>query len=424
MRHYENELFHQRLKEVATAFGTPLYVYDSQKIRQCYRHLKKSGEGKIDIFFSLKANPNVTVSTLLNDLGAGAEVCSGIELKIALLSGFLPENIIFVGPAKKTEEIIFALEQNIYAIVCESKEEVSWINALAKTRSVVANIAIRVNPAFTVRDASLKMGGVPSQFGIDQEELFQNKTYFVDQSHVNIKGIHVYNGTRILQAETFVENTKRIFELSDELAKQWEVTFSLVDIGGGIGVPYFKNEIAFDIDKLNENLKPILRTYKKEHPDQRIILESGRYLVADSGVFISRIEQIKKSRDIFFLITDGGMHCHLTAAGYGSPLKRNFPIRLLTNNKTQITNKYHITGPLCTPADTIGRAVELPEARVGDYIAIFASGAYGPTASPVLFLGHGHPREIMLKNDKAILIRERDFLDDFLRKQKQLVHSI
>lgn len=412
---YTHEINSERLMSAANTFGTPLYVYDSEKIKMCYAELKKSFEQKVDIFYSLKANPNLSISKLLNQLGAGAEVCSGVELQTALLAGYSPDKIIFVGPAKKIEEIVLALEKEIYAIVCESKEELLLINELAKTRSQVANIAIRINPAFTVRDASLKMGGVPSQFGIDQEIFFKDKSFLLNKPHLNIKGIHIFNGTRILNVETFVENTKNILLLADELEKEWGLSFDFVDIGGGIGVPYFKGESHFDLVKLKQFIFPIIEV----HQNRRIILESGRYLVADSGVFITEIKIIKESRGSQFLITDGGMNCHLTAAGYGSMLKRNFPIKLLSKNKTQIKNKYHITGPLCTPADTIGCDVDLPEAMAGDYIAIFASGAYGPTASPILFLGHGHPAEVMLGHDMHKLIRERDFAEDFLRKQKQ-----
>ncbi len=412
------EISEKTLMQIAEEAGTPLYVYARETIEKQYINLKNGLTDEVDIFYSLKANPNLAVSSLLNDMGAGAEVCSGVELEIALLAGYSPENIIFVGPAKKPEEIMRALEKRIYAIVCESKEEVTLINELAQARSEVANIAIRVNPAFTVRGASLKMGGVPSQFGIDQEELFENKKFFLEKSHIRIRGIHVFNGTRILNIETFLENTKNIFMLSDQLAEKWSVTFDCVDIGGGIGVPYFKNEKHFDIEQLKKAGRKLILSYKKDHQNVRIIMESGRYLVGDSGIFMSRIDCIKKSRGKDFLITNGGMNCHLTAAGYGSFLKRNFPLRLIAKEKSNQKKTYHITGPLCTPADTIGQDVELPEANVGDYIAVLASGAYGPTASPVLFLGHGHPAEVLFDQGEIRFIRDRDCVKDFLRKQK------
>lgn len=404
------------LLKIAHQISTPLYIYNNEEIVTNYTSLKKAFTNQVDVFYSLKANPSVAIATLFRKLGAGVEVCSLTELKIALLAGYSPQHIIFVGPAKKTDEIIFALENKIYAIVCESIDELNLINKLAETRSMVANIAIRINPAFSIRNASLKMGGVPSQFGIDQQYVFNNKKLFLEKNNINIIGIHVFSGTRILDYETFIENTKNIFALSEALSKEWSIDFQMIDIGGGIGVPYFKNEKAFDMTMLQQSINPLLRDYVKNRKI-RIILESGRYLMASAGVFISRIDYIKESQGISFLITDGGMNCHLTAAGYGSILKRNFPIRLLAESISKKKCNYHITGPLCTPADVIGRGVELPEAKVGDFIIIYTSGAYGPSASPVLFLGHGYPSEVLMDKDKILVIRERDIPDDFIRKQ-------
>jgi diaminopimelate decarboxylase len=411
--HYSIRDQNDSLRDIAEKFGTPLYIYDCMEIQKNYTELKNSCTNHVEIFYSLKANPNLAISASLKKMGAGAEVCSGFELQSALIAGYSPENILFVGPLKKPEEIIYALEKNIYAIVCESKEELIFINELAKTRRVVANVAIRINPSFAVRDASLKMGGVPSQFGIDQEDVFKNKNFFLKKKSVNIIGIHVFNGTRILQATQFYENTRRILELSDELENKWGVSFSMLDIGGGIGVPYFQNETEFDVAELKKIISPLIFNYKERH-----ILESGRYLVATAGVFVCRIGSIKVSKNVTFLITDGGMNCHLTAAGYGSVLKRNFPITLLAKSKSTKQVSYHIAGPLCTPADLIGRDVMLPEAKVGDYIVIFVSGAYGPTASPILFLGHGHPAETFIDQNEVKIIRERDIMDDVFRKQK------
>jgi len=413
---YLNEKRDSVLRKVAHQFGTPLYIYDNEEIEGNYLSLKKSFSNQVDVFYSLKANPNLAIATIFRQLGAGAEVCSLTELKIALLAGYRPRDIIFVGPAKKPEEIVCALENKIYAIACESIDEFNLINELAKTRSVVANIAIRINPAFSIRNASLKMGGVPSQFGIDQVDVFKNKKFFLEKNNINIIGIHVFSGTRILEYSTLIDNTRNIFALSDALSTDWGVHFQMVDIGGGIGVPYFKNETKFDMAMLHKSIHPLLADYSS-HRKMRVILESGRYLMASAGIFVTRIDYIKESQGVKFLITDGGMNCHLTAAGYGSLLKRNFPIKLLSESISTNNETYHITGPLCTPADVIGRAVELPEAKTGDYIAIDASGAYGPSASPVLFLGHGYPNEVLMYKDKLQLIRERDTPDDFLRKQ-------
>ena len=405
------------ISAMAQKVGTPLYIYNSAVIEKKYNLLKKCFSDNVDVFYSLKANPNKAVCARLQNLGAGAEVCSITELEIALLAGYLPQNIIYVGPVKTAETIVRLLELHIYAIICESKEEFHLINKLAEARSVVADVAIRVNPAFSVRSASLKMGGAPSQFGIDYQELLRDKMFFLTKKNINIIGLHIYNGTRILQADVIAENINKICQFSKEFMAEWKIPISMLDVGGGIGVPYFANEESCDLEKISSLVTPLLDIYRKAHPSVRIILESGRYLVAEAGVFVCQVQNVKQSHGKLFLMTDGGMHCHLTAAGYGGLIKRNFPIQLLTQSKAKKTFEYQIAGPLCTPADLIGRDVLLPKAKVGDLIVLSASGAYGPTASPVLFLGHGHPAEVLLEQDGAYLVREKDNFQDVITKQ-------
>jgi len=405
------------LAAVVKTYSTPLYVYDTHVIEKCYMTLKESLGNVPHIYYSLKANPAVAIAHVLQKLGAGVEVCSGAELELAIMAGFSPDKIIFVGPAKKTAELARAIQLRIRAIVCESEEEFLLINELAKTGSVVANVALRINPAFAVRNASLRMGGVPSQFGMDEEKIFEKRDFFMNKKHVHVIGIQVFSATRILNEDILLENTKNILALFKHLSATWKVNFSFLDIGGGFGVPYFRDEKPIHFFKLRHQLEPLLKTFKEKNPDVDLIVESGRYLVAESGVFVSRIVSIRESRGVRFLITDGGMNCHLTAAGYGSLVKRNFPIRLLGDRSSFEEYRYHITGPLCTPTDLIGRDVLLPEAKIGDCVVIESSGAYGPTASPVYFLGHGYPAEVLLQNGEALLIRQRDHFQDFLHRQ-------
>lgn len=405
-------------QEIIHAYNTPVYIYDSEKIEKNYRVLENHFSPAANIFYSIKANPNIAVAARLRALGAGAEVCSGTELEIAILAGFQPRDIIFVGPAKAARELVRAIELGIYAIVCESKQEFALINELAKTRSVIVNVAIRINPEFAVRDASLKMGGVPSQFGIDQADALAEKEYFLAAKNINLIGVHVFNGTRILSAETFIENTQNILALVDQLEEAWGIEFEMIDIGGGIGVAYFKHELEFDFHQISTENFSLLKDYKKKHPRIRLILESGRFLVASAGCFVTQVMVVKESKGKKFLITDGGMNCHLTAAGFGSIVRRNFPIKLVSETVSEKILYYHITGPLCTPADVIARNIPLPEAKEGDYIVIEASGAYGPSASPVNFLSHGHPAEVLIKNSRGYLVRERDSASDFINKQR------
>jgi len=164
----------------------------------------------------------------------------------------------------------------------------------------------------------------------------------------------------------------------------------------------------------------MINQFLKNFPETKIFLESGRYVVGNAGWFVSCVQQVKQSRGKHFLVTDGGMNCHLMAAGYGAMIQKNFPIFSVTKSNTGQSMKYHITGPLCTPADVIGKNCEIPETDIGDLIVIKESGAYGPTASPVYFLGHGYPAEILIESGIAQLIRERDSVEDLLRKQKHI----
>jgi diaminopimelate decarboxylase len=266
------------------------------------------------------------------------------------------------------------------------------------------------------------MGGKPSQFGMDEEVIFNNKNYFLTMPNIKVIGIHVYNGTRILNAETVIENTNYILNLVRCIQRNWGMQFEMVDIGGGFGIPYFDKEQELDLSVIHSELTPLIDSYISEFPGTRIILESGRYLVGKAGVFVSRIIDIKVSKGEYFAITDGGTNCHMAASGGASLIRQNFPIDIVPahfdlDDSMHSTEKYNITGPLCTPGDLIGRQVLLPKLSIGDFVCVKNSGAYGPTASPVMFLSHGFPSEVLLKNNKLHLIRDRFTEDDFMDKQ-------
>ena len=263
------------------------------------------------------------------------------------------------------------------------------------------------------------MGGVPSQFGVDLTELTIDSP-IQNFSHLKLKGIHVYNGTRILDAEGLAKNMEKIFALAERLSEDWELEFECLDLGGGFGVPYFDNEKTLDVGRLTELLVPLFQDSKQKNPQMRLIIESGRYLVAESGAFISKVCDVKQSHGEHFLVTDGGMNCHMAATGIGALLKRNFPIVTLSHPEAREIDHhipYNITGPLCTPGDLIGRDVMFPKMKVGDYVAILVAGAYGPSASPVLFLSHGHPAEVLIYKGEACLIRKKDSVSNILQNQ-------
>jgi len=410
-----------QILNAAEKIGTPFYIYDANIIKKQYQTLRSALGGYADIFYSIKANPNIAICQILKSMNAGAEVCSEYEFYAAIKAGFQSSHLIVVGPAKSEKLIRLSLIGQVYAIVCESLAEYKKISDLAAELGVMARVALRINPHFYSKTALLKMGGKPSQFGIDEDIVFKNIHYFKNMPHVKLLGIHVYNGTRILDAHTVYENTKSIFAIAREFSKAFQSELEMVDIGGGIGVPYYDNEDFFDFKKLSEWIIPELKSFTDEFKNARIILESGRLLVAEAGAFVSRVMDVKTSKQEKFIVTDGGTNCHMAAVGIGGVVKRNFPTRLVThryqNNASENLHSYHITGPLCTPGDLLSKSVLLEEAIPGDLIVIDRSGAYGPTASPVNFLSHGYPSEVLIDQENIQLIRRKDSLDDFFQNQ-------
>lgn len=403
--------------ELARRFGTPLYAYDGDELAGRLDHLLALLHPRMEIFFSLKANPNVSICALLHAHGASAEVSSLVELHTARQAGVPPHRIIFLGPGKTRAELAACLDHQVYAIVCESFGELAVIDELARARGVTAPVALRVNPEFAVKGSGLTMGGKPRQFGMDEAQLLAQPDIATRFPGIRLMGVQVYMGTRILTEDAIVQNTERIFALAQRLSDRLGFPLELVDVGGGWGVAYFDGERDLDVAVLTERLNPVIAEFAEQHPDTRLVTELGRYLTAPSGTYVVRVQYVKTSMGERFAVADGGTNHHMAAVGIGSFAKRNFPMRVLNRPAEQATESWHVTGPLCTPNDTIGKKVELPPVRPGDLIGVLRSGAYGPSASPVLFLSHGHPAEVLVHNGRAHLVRDRDDTDDLLRHQ-------
>ncbi|OLB77581.1 MAG: diaminopimelate decarboxylase [Actinobacteria bacterium 13_2_20CM_2_71_6] len=404
--------------QLAERFGTPLFVYDGAVLADRYGRLRDGLDPPVDLFYSLKANPNVAVCAALRGLGAGAEVSSLAELETAFRAGVPAADIIFPGPGKSPAELAACLDAGIHAIVCESVGELALVNQLARARGTRARVAIRVNPEFSLRSTTLAMGGKPRQFGIDETQLRREGLDLAGRfPHVEVIGVHVYMGTRILDANVVVENTVRILDLARDLSARLGFPLRLVDVGGGLGVPYFEGERELDTDAMLPRLNEAFGGFRTEHPGTRLVMELGRYLTAPAGTYLIGVRYTKTSQGERFAVADGGTHHHLAAVGIGSFVKRDFPMFLANRDGMGEPSPWTIAGPLCTPNDTLGRHVALPALRPGDLLGVRYSGAYGPTASPGLFLGHGYPAEVLVHSGVPYLVRERDEPADLLARQ-------
>lgn len=397
--------------------GTPAYIYDGEQLVKNYYNLKNALPDCVDVFYALKVNPNISLVKLLRSQGACTEVCSIGEMESALRAGSTPQDIIYLGPCKKEYELKRALELGIFSIVVESETELQRISIMAAELGKVANVSIRINPDFSADGSPWKMGGRPTQFGIDEKHAIENFGTYLTIEHINIRGIHVYNGTNILDAQSVFQNSQYILNLYETIASKYDHNFSMVDVGGGMGVPYFPNQTALDIDEFKSLMHPLFTEFNKRHPQVRIIMESGRFIAGTAGYFAVGVNNIKVNHEKTFAVTDGGTNCHSSAAGSGRVVKRNFPMENITALEDAEEFEYQITGPLCSPDDIVARNIKLKEVKVSDILIVKMSGAYGATSSPGLFHSHGFPLEILLYKDTIHLIRKKDTVEDIIRMQ-------
>jgi diaminopimelate decarboxylase len=408
--------------DLAERFGTPLYIYDGDELEQGYERVRGLLHPAVDILYSLKANPNLSVCSLLGGLGAGAEVSSAAELEVAHRAGIAPADTIFLGPGKSGQEISASLDAGIHTVVCESYGELELIDRLASEKGITAPVALRVNPEAAARGAGLRMGGKPRQFGIDEGRLMSDPGLAARFPSVRLTGVHAYLGTRILDADVVVENTVRILDLARRVAERLDLRLETVDFGGGLGVPYFSGEEELDLEALCRGIESPIGKFHAEHPGTRLFMELGRYLTAGAGLYATRVRYVKESMGENFAVTDGGTNHHMAAVGIGSFAKRNFPMSILNRSQETGGRRWQVTGPLCTPNDTLGKNVELADIRVGDLIGVHRSGAYGPTASPTRFLSHGYPAEVLVHRGTPLLVHERESVADMLGRQP--VHDV
>lgn len=408
-------------QELAEQFGTPLYVYDGDLLTRTITGLREVLHPAVEVFYSLKANPNISVFNTLRAGGARAEVSSLVELRTALTAGTPPQDIIFLGPGKSERELRACLETGVYAIVCESFDELDDIERLAAERGVRQRVLLRVNPACAIGGSRLTMGGKPRQFGIDEAQVLAAGDLTHTYRHADIAGIQVYLGTRILDAEVIGKNTRYVLDLAQRVSDATGIRLEAVDIGGGLGVAYFDGEDDLAAADVAAQVNPLLEKFVADHPDTRLIMESGRYLAGRAGVYVLGVRYVKESMGEWFAIADGGTHHHMAAVGIGSFVKRNFPAVVLNSRDRDRDpgqpRSWNVTGPLCTPNDTILKHAPLPDLERGDLVGILNSGAYGPSASPGLFLSHGFPAEVLVSGGQAYLVRSRDEPDDLLRPQ-------
>lgn len=412
----ENEI-----KFCAQKFGTPLYFYNGDKLKSHVSKIYNSLHSSIEVFFSLKSNNNISIAALLYQWGCGIEVASLGELKLALKAGFSSEKIIFSGPGKTLEELIYAGSKNLFSIIIESFNELKLLVRVAQENQIKINVGIRVNPNKGFSGSSIKMGGLPRQFGIDEDQIDKVIKAILDEPLLQFKGIHVYSGTQILKEDSILSSFEYTLNLAGKIQNIYNIKLSMVNFGGGFGVKYFDHEQDLDFEYLTREINKIIISKIDKFSKCKFIIESGRYLLAKSGTYITKTNFIKKSKGEKFIIVDGGLHHHAAATFRGRMMRNNFPIKVVKNTENllecSMEEQVHIVGPLCTPEDCLAKNIKLPKIDIGDYICILNSGAYGLTYSPINFLGHCTPPEILFYKTEFHVIRNRGNHRDILLNQ-------
>lgn len=376
--------------------GAPFYVYDSHVMTAQVAHLREALPAGVHLHYAMKANPLPAVVKHLAGLTDGLDVASAGELAVALAAGADPLDISFAGPGKSDADLSAAVEAGVI-INMESEGEMRRIAEIARRTGRRAPVAVRVNPDFELKTSGMKMGGGPKPFGVDAEKVPALLEELASLP-LDFRGFHIFCGSQNLLPDAIIEAQDKTFELAYRLAEHAPAPVRWLNIGGGLGVPYFPGEQRLDLEPIAANLAALLRTCAARLPDAEIVMELGRYLVAESGLYVCTVVDRKESRGETFLVTNGGLHHHLAASGnFGQVIRKNYPA-CIGNRATTSRGKETVTvvGPLCTPLDLLADKMELSPANRGDLVVIFQSGAYGYSASPHNFLSHPAPREIMV----------------------------
>jgi diaminopimelate decarboxylase len=401
--------------DLARTYGTPLFAYDAGLMRRSYGSLRRAVSGFAEVYYSIKANPNPAVVFLFVEEGAGLEIASGAEFLRARDAGCPPERVVFAGPAKSAAELALTIEAGIGEIHLESYEEIEHVARIAAKLGRSVPVAVRVNPVASARGGAMQMGGRPAPFGFDEEDLAAVLAATDAHPLLHMSGIHVFAGTQILDAEVLLEQWSHSISIASRVARQLGRPLETLDLGGGLGIPYYAGDKALDLDALAGGM-PALRAAMEAEPffrGTRVILEPGRFLTGSAGVYVMSVRAVKISRGTRFVVCDGGMHHHLAASGnLGQVVKRDYPIVAASRLCDSDRSSCHVVGPLCTPLDSLGRNAALPRLRAGDLIAVLQSGAYGLTASPTGFLSHPPPAEVLIESGRHKLIRRRGTLEE------------
>ena len=384
------------LAQLAARVGqTPFYAYDRQLLTARVQQLRTALPTGIKLHYAMKANPMPALVGHMAGLVDGIDVASAGELKVALDAGADPAEISFAGPGKRDAELHQAVAAGILINV-ESFREVPALATASQALGLPARVAVRVNPDFELKASGMKMGGGPKQFGVDAEAV-PELLAAIGEAGLAFEGFHLFAGSQNLKPEAIVEAQQKSFALACRLAEHAPAPVRFLNLGGGFGIPYFPGEARLDLSAIADNLAQIQADAARSLPEASLVIELGRYFVGEAGIYVCRVLDRKVSRGHTYLVTDGGLHHHLSASGnFGQIIRKNYPVAIGNRMDAPAGESVSVVGPLCTPLDILGDKMMLPTAKEGDLVVVYQSGAYGASASPQHFLGHPPAIEVIV----------------------------
>lgn len=407
---YKNNLLHCEnidLVTIANQVGTPFYVYSKKTMVDRFKDFQKAFEDiPHQIHYAIKSSSNINIIKLFCSLGAGLDVNSGGELYRALKAGANPKNILFTGVGKTDEEILFALQNDIFLFKIESFQELELLNQLAKQENKIANIAIRINPNVDPKTHPyITTGLYESKFGIAQELAIDAFKLAKKLPNLKILGIDMHIGSQITNVDAFREAVVIMNGLIFQL-RSMGIEIEHFDVGGGLGVQY-NDEPVPDVFEYANAIKEELKK-----SSCKIIFEPGRYLTADAGALVTKTLYTKSNRDKNFLVVDAAVNDLMRPALYDA-FHDILPV-LKSSREKKI---YDIVGPACETGDFFAKEREFVETHRGELIAIMSAGSYGFCMSSN-YNSRRRAAEVMVDNDKFYVIRQRETFEDLVKNEK------
>ena len=371
------------LPQLAERVGQiPFFAYDRTRLSERVSHLRAHLPEKIHLSYAIKANPMPALVQHMAHLVDGFDVASSAEMRTALDTTLPAPRVSFAGPGKTAGEIRQAVASDV-VLHLESSREVEEASKAAEALGARPRIAIRINPDFELRGSGMRMGGGAQQFGTDAEAVPGLLKELADRDF-DFVGFHVFAGSQCLSSKALCEMHEQTIDLVARLARNAPGPVRHLNIGGGYGRPYAPDHHVLDLKPIGETLQTLLDTVvRRDLPEARVVLELGRFLVGEAGIYVTRIIDRKVSRGRVFLITDGGLHHQLAASGnFGQVIRRNYPVAIGNRIGVAEEEEATVVGCLCTPLDLLADKVRLPVANPGDLFVVFQSGAYARARAP------------------------------------------